>query len=150
MYLLMKLFACLILFVILEVLVMVKKFPDVSLFILLKIIQYFAFVASSFPTKKFCYHLLRLEKYRPKIKIAWYVSRSCLLECKCYYQQFSSQIDWKWKETLAFSASVFIVQMLGERSLSFHGHQGHLYAPNNGNFLSQVEQLTKFVQTFTL
>jgi hypothetical protein len=39
------------LFVILEVLITVKKFQDVSLFIILKIIQYFAFVASYFATK---------------------------------------------------------------------------------------------------
>jgi hypothetical protein len=37
-----------------------------------------------------------------------------------------------------------IVQMSAERSLAFRGHRQHIYEPNNGNFLSQVEQLQKF------
>jgi hypothetical protein len=37
-----------------------------------------------------------------------------------------------------------IVQTLAERSLAFCGHREHLYEPNNGNFLCQVELLAKF------
>jgi hypothetical protein len=48
-----------------------------------------------------------------------------------------------WNSVLECLFPIF--QMLAERSLAFHGHHVHLYAPNNGNFLSQVEQLTKFV-----
>jgi hypothetical protein len=37
-----------------------------------------------------------------------------------------------------------IVQTLAERSLASLDHNKHLYEPNNGNFLSQVEQIPKF------